>query len=331
MIQHANKKQTHRYRSVVRFCTVLVPMVLVWACGGDSPAAPPPPEPARPTTVTVNPAVAELTALGTVVQLTAEVRDQNARVMAGATLTWSSGDTSMAEVDAAGLVTAAGNGTVTITATSGPASGSAVVTVRQSAAAVEVSPSEGTVAVGETQQLASSAFDANGHAVAAAEFLWASSEMSVAMVDATGLVAAVAPGAVDITATSDGVTGAARLRVTGFTLSGTVSDGRREGFAVPGATVRLQGEMTESVTTDVEGRYRLADIAGSVQVTVAADPGYVEQTVEVTVDSDRMLDFVLEHTGEAPYPGTVWVTPDILGPSDPTSLGSGARQREWDT
>ena len=406
-MQHTNRNhQTYRCGATVRLLLVLAAVVLVWACGGDSPAAPPP-EPARATTVTVSPATVELVALGATMRLTAEVRDQNARVMAGATVTWGSSDTSVAEVDAAGLVTAAGNGTATITvsagsasgsatvtvmqsldsvevspptvelaalgatvqltaeafdanghavagaefswetsdtsvaatdtaglvtaagngtatitAGAGPASGSAVVTVRQSAALVKVSPSEGTVAVGETQQLVAEAFDANGHAVAAAEFFWASSEMSIAMVDATGLVAAVAPGEVDITATSEGVTGTARLQVTGFTLSGTVSDGRREGFAVPGATVRLQGGTTEPVTTDAEGRYRLADVAGSVRITVAADPGYVEQTVEVTVDSDRTLDFVLEHTGEAPYPGTAWVTPDILGPSDPTSLGS---------
>ena len=107
------------------------------------------------------------------------------------------------------------------------------------------------------------------------------------------------------------------------TLRGTVSDGRREGLVIPGAIVRLEG-TSESVTTDADGQYRLSlsDVSGTVRVTVSADPSYLERTVEVTVDSDRTLDFVLEHTGEAPYPGTVWVTADILGPSDPTSLGS---------
>lgn len=83
-------------------------------------------------------------------------------------MTWNSSDTSVAVGDASGLMTAASEG---------PAS--AVVAVGQSAALVGVSPSEGTVVVGDTQQLAAEAFDVNGHAVAAAEFLWESSEMSV--------------------------------------------------------------------------------------------------------------------------------------------------------
>ena len=104
---------------------------MVWACGGDSATAPvEPPDPPRATTVTVSPATNELTALGATVQLTAEVRDQNAMVMAGATVTWTSSANSVATVDASGLVTAAGNGTATITASAGGAQGTAEITVR---------------------------------------------------------------------------------------------------------------------------------------------------------------------------------------------------------
>ena len=122
-----------RHRTLIRLSAVLAVLALVWACGGDSPTAPPTPESVRPTTVTVSPATAELTALGETVQLTATVRDQNGQVMSGATVTWSSSDARAATVDTDGLVTAAGNGTATITATAGSASGSAAVTVRQEA------------------------------------------------------------------------------------------------------------------------------------------------------------------------------------------------------
>ena len=81
--------------------------------------------------MTVSPTTAELASLGATVQLTAEVRDQNARVMAGATLTWSSGDTSVATVNASGLVTGVGEGVATITASAASASGSTMVTVTQ--------------------------------------------------------------------------------------------------------------------------------------------------------------------------------------------------------
>ena len=108
----------------------------------------------------------------------------------------------------------------------------------------------------------------------------------------------------------------------GFTLSGAVSDGRIDGLAVLGATVRLEDGTRESVTTDADGQFQFLNILGQVEVRVTA-PGYLEQSVRVTVDSeDRALNFVLEHTGESPYGGTVWVTPDILGPCDPTLLGN---------
>ncbi len=131
----------------------------------------------------MSPATHELTALGTTVQLSAEVRDQNARVMAGATVTWTSSASSVATVDASGLVTGVAAGTATITASTGSASGSAVVTVTQSVASVEVSPSvDQLTAVGATVQLTAEAFDGNGHVVAGAEFSWETSDVAVATV-----------------------------------------------------------------------------------------------------------------------------------------------------
>ena len=191
------KRAFPRHTTIIRLSAVLAVVALAKGCGdGDSPTAPSPvPDPPRPTTVTVSPSTHELTALGETVQLTAAVRDQNARVMAGATVTWTSSANSVATVDASGLVTAAGNGTATITANSGEASGSAAVTVMQSVASVEVSPSvDELTTLGATVQLTAEAFDENGHAVVEAEFSWESSDVAVATVDAAGLVTGVAVG-----------------------------------------------------------------------------------------------------------------------------------------
>lgn len=106
-----------------------------------------------------------------------------------------------------------------------------------------------------------------------------------------------------------------------FTLSGTVSDPRREGMVVPGVTVRLAG-TGESTMTGADGKYRLPNVGGTQTVTVAASPSYVSQSAEITMDADRTLDFALEHTGEPPFAGTPWITPDIITTSDPTSLGT---------
>ena len=170
-------------------------------------------EPPRATTVTVAPSTAELTALGATVQLSAEVVDQNGDVMAGVAVSWSNSAAPAATVDASGLVTAAGNGTATITATAGEASGSAAVRVMQLAASVMVSPSTGTVEVGDTVRLTAEAFDENGHAVAGSEFTWSSSDPSVATVDASGLVQGIGEGATTITATAEAAAGSAAIAV----------------------------------------------------------------------------------------------------------------------
>ena len=98
--------------------TVAVALLLVVACGDG-----------RPTTVLVSPEAAELEMLHRTVRLTASVKDQNGSTMNNASVRWSSEDTNVATVDAAGIVTAMGNGVVRILATEGTVSGAATITV----------------------------------------------------------------------------------------------------------------------------------------------------------------------------------------------------------
>lgn len=193
-----------------------VAIASTYACAGDEGGtAPQPPDPPRATVVRVTPATAELTALGATTQLAAEVRDQNGQVMGGASVTWSSGTPEVAVVDASGLVTAASEGTATITATAGSVSGTATVTVAQRVITVEVFPGTDTLAAGDTLRLTASAADANGNAVAGAVFEWATSDAAVAVVDEAGLVTAVAAGAVTMTASSSDARGTANITVIG--------------------------------------------------------------------------------------------------------------------
>ena len=188
---------------------------IAWAagCGDDTTEPPPPPEPLLPTSITVTPATAEFTALGATVQFSAEVRDQNGQVIAGATVTWASSRATVATVDAAGLVTATGNGTATISASAGMASGSAAVTVAQELRGIEVLPASETVSAGDTVRLTAEAWDANGHAVPGIEFTWSSSDPAIATVDGSGLVRGIAEGAATITAASPSVLGTAGITV----------------------------------------------------------------------------------------------------------------------
>ena len=277
-----------------------------------------------PTAVTVSPETVAFPALGQARQLSAEVFDQNGQTMAAAEVSWSSSDAAVAPVDGSGLVTAVGNGVAIITATAGAVSESVTVSVAQTVSSITVSPGvAGLIGPGATVQLTAEAFDENGNPVAGAEFSWESNDVAVSTVDAGGLVTTAGVGTATITVMAGAASSAATVAVAGFTLSGSVSDARVEGLALPGVIVQLQNGTRTSVTTDDGGQYRFLNVLGQVEVAVTAVPGYLPQTVQVTVDSDdRTLDFVLEHTGEPPYGYGDWTPSDIITPSDPTALGS---------
>jgi hypothetical protein len=82
------------------------------------------------SSVGLSAASVSLTSPGDTAQLTATVRDANDNTIGGATVTWTTSNSSFATVSSAGLVTSVGDGTATITATSESASAtaSAVVT-----------------------------------------------------------------------------------------------------------------------------------------------------------------------------------------------------------
>ena len=258
-----------------------------------------PPAP-RPAAVAVTPSHAEIPALAQTMQLAAEVRDQNGRVMTGAVLTWSSSTAAVASVDASGLVTAASNGAATITATAGEASGTAAVTVEQEATSVTMSTDTATVVKGDTLRLIATALDANGHEILEAEILWASLDTMVAAVDQEGLVVGIGPGEVSVTATSLGITGHATV-VVKQTADSIVVTPAADTIA-PGDTLRLVAQVFDENGKRVEGarvvwtssNARLATVDGDGLVTgrgiggtstITAEAGKVQGTAQISVHS----------------------------------------------
>jgi len=79
-------------------------------------------------------------------------------------------------------------------------------------ASVAVSPSAATLGVGTTLQLTSTLFDGNGGELSG-DVSWDSSNNSVASVNDSGLVTAVAEGAATITASAGGQSGSAVVTV----------------------------------------------------------------------------------------------------------------------
>lgn len=166
------------------------------------------------TSVTLAPVTTTLTALGATAQLTATAKDATGHSIADKTFIWSSSAGTIATVSNSGLVTAVANGTATISAGSDGVVATADVTVAQQLASVSVTPATTTLdALGATAQLVAAAQDANGHAIAGKTLAWASSAGSVASVDNSGLVTAVANGTASITATTQGMSGSSAVTV----------------------------------------------------------------------------------------------------------------------
>jgi glucose/arabinose dehydrogenase len=85
-------------------------------------------------------------------------------------------------------------------------------------ASVTVTAPATTIQVGETVQLVATAYDALGATLENRAFGWSPSDPTVASVSTSGLVTAIAPGEVQINATSEGVTGTIAITITPGTL-----------------------------------------------------------------------------------------------------------------
>ena len=172
----------------------------------------------------VAPAATTLFSLGDTVRLVAVGVDANGHPGPAVAVMWMSKNYAIAAVDSTGLVTAVGNGTTDVFATSGEARDSAGITVAQLASEVRVTPAFDTLAVGETARLSAAALDRNGNEVQDTHYIWSAPHPHVVTVDESGLVTAVGPGTgeIRVKATRAGANyiGVAVITVTASTSAG---------------------------------------------------------------------------------------------------------------
>ncbi len=137
-------------------------------------------------------------------------------------VTWSSSSSSVATVNSTGLASAVGTGTATITATSGPVSGTAALTVTgATVTSIAVTPANSNMPVGTTKQFTATAtFSDSTSEDVTASVLWGSSKPGVASINNQGLVSSVATGSTTISAVLGSVTGTTTLTVTTVKLVG---------------------------------------------------------------------------------------------------------------
>ena len=174
---------------------------------------PPPKGPSVLTTLGVS--VPGTVVVGQSTTATVTGADQFGSTIATGPVVWSTLSAAVATVNGTGVVTAVAPGQTQVVAAANGLSAQASVTVVQvPVATVNVTPVTFSLVAGTTQQLAAVTRDAASSVLSGRVVTWAASDQSKATVDANGLVTAVAAGTTNITATSEGKTGAAQVTVT---------------------------------------------------------------------------------------------------------------------
>ncbi len=190
---------------------------------------------------------------GSSAALVADVRDQLGQPLPEAGVSWSAGNPAVATISPSGVVTGVSLGTGTVRAASGAVSSQAIVTVTsQPVASVQLSPSNASLEVRRTLQLAATALNANGQPISGASFSWSSANPEVASVSSLGVVTGKAKGEAIVTVSSGGKSASARIAVTDPPPAAVAA----VAVAVNSATLNI-GQSTQAVAT-------LFDSAGSV-------------------------------------------------------------------
>lgn len=201
--------------------------------------------------ISLTPSTASLVA-GERTRLTATLYDSRGRVTSGE-VTWSSSNTSVATV-IGGTITAVGNGGAVITAKAGTRTASATINVSsRPASSVMLSWARDSMAVGRTMQVSATAFDAEGKPLAGRPVAYQSSNPSVATVNNTGLLNAIAAGASNISVIIDGIVTTKKLTVvTPVASSVTVSPATAN--VVVGAVASLTAQVKDQLGTVMNGQ-----------------------------------------------------------------------------
>ncbi|MES2524449.1 MAG: Ig-like domain-containing protein [Gemmatimonadota bacterium] len=228
--------------------------------------------------VVVTPARDTLT-IGETVQLVGTARDANNLTLSGRSFTWSSANNSIVSVSSTGLVTANGIGSTTVQATSEGRNGTAtLVVVQRPVETVTLTPASGSVVVGGTLALTARTADASGNTLSGRPVAFSTSNGAIAAVNTSGVVTGVATGTVTITATSEGKTGTAEVRVDPQPVS-TVQVAPPTGTLTIGDNLQLTATARTSSGAVVSGRTvtwrsgapSIASVSATGQVTALTE------------------------------------------------------------
>jgi uncharacterized protein YjdB len=240
------------------------------ACGGDDALDP---NAGTVATVEVAPATATVIVGGTV-SLTAAVRDVAGNVLTGRRVVWVSADSNFATVSASGVVTGRYVGTVPVAAAvEGKSATAEVIVVPRPVATVRLSPTSRDLTVGESAQLTAEPLDVTGAVLSGRPVTWTTSRPSVASVNGSGVVTALAPGSAVISATVEGKSGVAAVTVSPAAVASVVVRPSSATLGI-GQALAFEAEPRSASGQPLPGR-EVVWSSNSSQVATVASTGVV--------------------------------------------------------
>ncbi|HEX6313557.1 MAG TPA: Ig-like domain-containing protein, partial [Gemmatimonadaceae bacterium] len=270
-------------------------------------------------------------AVGSTLTLQGEALDGTGTILPNRILDWASSAPDIASVNASGVVTGISVGQATISATGEGRIGTAIVTVLPAPiASITIAPNGATLPAGGTLLLVATPRDATGQPLTGRALEWRSSNDAVATVSASGLLTAISPGTVTITASAPGggpggstpsasvnvivliepvasaaiAPSAASVQI-GQTakLTLTLFDSGGEPLSASGRTIAWSSSNAAVATVDNAGLVTgvaLGTATIRVTITTPSQPGVVEATAQVTVSNQPVVSVLV-----SPSPATV--------------------------
>ena len=231
------------------------------------------------------------------------------------TVEWTSSLPTVATISNQGLATSAATGTTTITATSGPISGSTPLNVTPAVlVSIAVTPADPSIALGDTQQFTATGTFSDSHAQDLTETAtWASDTPSSATVNQGGLATGVGTGTATISATSGEIAGSTVLTVTGavlvsititpqmatiplgttqqFTATGTYSDGTKKDLTKKGHW--SSSNATVATISNADATHGLATSEGVGTTTIGIALDGVSDSATLTISPAALTSIMI--------------------------------------
>ena len=235
------------------------------------------------------------------------------------TVQWSSDTPAVGTISNAaptqGLASSEGEGTATITATSGTVTGSTMLTVTTAAlVSIAVTPATPSIALGTSEQFTATGTYTDGSTQnLTSTATWSSDTVSTATINNAGLAQSVGMGTANITATSGTVSGSAVLTVTTaalvslainpqtstvalgttqqFTATGTFTDGSTQDLTQSGHWSSTAA--TVATISNTAGTAGLASTLGTGTTTIGISAGAVSATATLVVNPAALVSIAI--------------------------------------